>query len=91
MELIPHATRTSFRQLLMRRRLEVPPVQELVLRQNSRIQRSAYILRWRDGQRKHHMAVYYFCAGQPYLEVDSKVVPITLEEVQIYGMCKEKE
>lgn len=95
MDIMPHATRTSLRRLLLRKDVEMPPVRDLVMGHRCRLRAKAYqptfVLRWRDSQGKHHMAIYYFCAGKPYLEVDSKAVPITLEEVQIHGLYKEKE
>lgn len=95
MEMVPHASRTSLRRLLLRKGVEVPPVRELTMGHRCRLRAKAYqptfVLRWRDSHEKRHLAIYYFCAGQPYLEVDNKTVPLTLEEVQIYGLCKAKE
>ncbi|NBI08620.1 hypothetical protein D1641_01110 [Colidextribacter sp. OB.20] len=93
MNIMPHATRTSLRRLLLSKGVEVPPVQDLVMGYRCRLRAYAptFVLRWRDSRGKHHMVIYYFCDGQPYLDVDSKTVPITTEEVQLHGLYKEKE
>lgn len=95
MAMVPHANRTNLRRLLLRKGVDVPPVRDLVMghrcRLRARIYQPTFVLLWRDSQRKHHMAIYYFCGGQPYLEVDGKNLPITLDDVQILGLYKEKE
>ena len=93
MDMIPHATRTSLRRMLRQKGVDVPPVQDLVLGHRCRIRayKPTFVLLWRDGERKHHMAIYYFCAGQPYLEVDYRNLPITVEDVRLYGLYKDKE
>lgn len=95
MDITPHATRTSLRRLLLSKEVDVPLVRDLGMghrcRLRARIYQPTFVLRWRDSQRKHHMAIYYFCGGQPYLEVDNKNLPITLDDVQIHGLYKGKE
>lgn len=95
MDMIAHANRTSFRRLLLRKGFDVPPVGDLVMGHRCHLRAKAFqptfVLRWRDSREKHHMAIYCFYAGLPYLEVDSKAVPITLEDVQLHGLYKEKE
>jgi hypothetical protein len=91
--IIPHATRTSLRLLLLRRGVDVPPVRELTMRANPRWRHStpAFQMRWQDRGGKHHIVNYCFRSGRPWLEVDSRDVPITMEEVRLYRLYKEKE
>lgn len=93
MNIMPYATRTSLRRLLLRKGVDVPPVRDMVMGHRCRLQayQPTFVLRWRDSQRKHHLVIYYFCDGQPYLEVDSRNLPVTMEEVLLHELYKEKE
>ena len=89
---VPHANRTSFRRLLLRKGVEVPLVRELTFRKTpSRRYGPIFRLCWMGTRGKAHRAVYYFCGNHPHLEVDGKELPTAELELRMYGMYKEKE
>lgn len=92
MNLVPHATRTSFRRLLLRKGIEVPPVQDLTFRNTpSRLYGPTFRLCWMDARGKGHRAVMRFYGSHPRLEVDGQELPTAELELRIHGLHKEKE
>lgn len=93
MDFIPHATRTSLRRLLLRKGIEVPPIRDITLsfRTCYHVWYPTYFLLWRDSRGKHHRADYYLNNGEPHLRVDGNDLPVTMAEVEHYGLYREKE
>lgn len=92
MEMVPHASRTSLRRLLLRKGVEVPPVRELTFREtSSRHYGPTFRLCWMDARGKGHRAVFYFCGNHPHLEVDQQELPTAELELRMYGLYKAKK
>ena len=92
MDLIPHATRTSLRRMLLQKGIAVPPVRELTFRKTpSRLYGPAFRLCWMDARGKGHRAVLRFYGSHPHLEVDDQELPTAELELRMYGLYKEKE
>ena len=87
MKLLPTVNKSKLVKLLRHKGYDVPGLHSVHF---EKLTRHIFLLEWVDRRKQPRRAVYFACAGRPYLKVGEDQDWLTMAEVISFGLVEEK-